>query len=67
MTLITEHRGVGYSLTDLGNGAWRWATHTSTLGHPSSVIESGEVSGTHDDAMRAAKAAIDRRLAAKSS
>ena len=65
MTLITEHRGVGYSLTDLGNGAWRWATHPSTLGRASSVVESGQISGTHTDAINAAKAAIDRQLAAK--
>lgn len=66
MTLITEHRGVGYSLTDIGNGAWCWAVHSSTLGRPSSVVESGKLSGTHDDAVSAAKAAIDRQLSAKS-
>jgi hypothetical protein len=57
------HRGVGYSITDLGSGKWRWKLHpklkpTSEL----TPIISGEISGTCDVAAAAAKAAIDKHL-----
>lgn len=59
----TEHRGVGYSITDLGNGNWRWKLHPKKKAQGAMVevtpITSGEISGTRDEAVAAAKRAIE--------
>jgi hypothetical protein len=56
------HQGVAYSVADIGNGKWRWKLHREiTVTGELVPIISGEVSGTHDAAVAAAKAAIDAR------
>ena len=50
----TEYRGIGYSITDLKNGKWRWKLHPKKP----DISSSGEAP-THDDAVAGAKRAID--------
>ncbi|MGD0109643.1 MAG: hypothetical protein ABSC06_37305 [Rhodopila sp.] len=57
------HRDVGYSISDLGNGKWQWKLHPKLKpGSEVASIISGEISGTHDEAVVAAKAAIDTHI-----
>jgi len=56
------HRGCRFSISELENAKWRWTLHPE---EQANVIKSklyGEVSGTRDDAIRAAKAAIERQM-----
>jgi hypothetical protein len=67
MTNLTEHRGVGFSISELGEGRYRWKLHPKKPTPVPDVItltkiESGEVSGTWDDAVAEARKAIDALL-----
>jgi hypothetical protein len=55
----TEYRKIGYSITDLGNGKWQWKLHPKKEADAMTPIISGEISGTHDEAVAAAKKEID--------
>ncbi len=55
-----QHRGVVYSIRRLAGQRWRWAVEP-----PACVVglkqEQGEVEGSQDEALRAARAAIERQ------
>ena len=60
----TFYRGVGYSINALGDGQWRWKLHSPKNGpgwNEAAPVESGDIVGTRDDAIAAAKNAIDTR------
>jgi hypothetical protein len=63
MTQLPEgafYRGIGYSVSDLGNGKQRWKLHPKLkFGNEATPIISEEISGTYDDAVAAAKKTID--------
>jgi hypothetical protein len=61
----TVHRGIGYSISDLGDGKWRWKLHPKKEPGRSEMtsIISGDIVGTRDEAIEAAKKAIDAQLA----
>ena len=67
MKIPEKYRGIQYSVSNNGNGKWGWKLHL-TLKHnvDMSPVISGEVSGTQDDAIAAAEAAIDKELGEKS-
>ena len=68
MNASTDHRGIGYSTADLGKGRWRWTLHPKKpVGALTEAkIHTREVSGTRDDAIAAAKKAIDAMKEQKS-
>ena len=57
VTTGTFHRDIGYSTGDNGGGVWRWQIHTWLI---TSAVE-GNVGfcKSHDEAVYAAKLAID--------
>ncbi len=62
----TKYRGIGYSTTNLGNGRWRWTLHPEKeVGVLTSVIF-GEIAGTRDKAVAAAKKEIDTQMSKNS-
>ncbi len=67
MTNSTEHRGVGFSISKLGDDRYRWKLHPKKpTPVPGAItftkIESGEVSGTWDEAAAEARIAVDTLL-----
>lgn len=58
----TFYREIGYSVTALGNGRWQWKLYPKKVPDVLRTVVSGEISGTFDDAVVAAKAAIDALL-----
>jgi len=63
MKIPKPHRGIAYSVADNRNGTWRWKLHPKLVPNTSTLLISGEVSGTQNDAITAAEAAIDKFLA----
>jgi hypothetical protein len=61
--MISEpHRGVIYTVADNGNGTWRWTLHPEIVPNTVGDIIKGEVSGSREDAIAAARTAIDKSL-----
>lgn len=59
----TEHRGIGFSITPLGDNHWRWKLHPPKEAWTIHKIDSGKLFGTFEEAAAAAKKAIDANLA----
>jgi hypothetical protein len=57
-----EHRGVPFSIEDKGDGKWGWKLHPYLVVPKMRSIISGEASGTLQDAIATAEAAIDGEL-----
>ena len=55
------HRGIGYSIRNLGRSEWLWEIHPPAEAVKGLELASGKVSGDAADAIRAAKRAIDRQ------
>jgi hypothetical protein len=58
----TFHRGIGYSVSDEGDGVWMWRLHPPIRPEDAMVfrpIHTGQVIGTREDAAKAAELAID--------
>jgi hypothetical protein len=66
MKIPEPYRGIAYSISDKGAGKWEWKLHPKVEPNIFREIRSGEVSGTQDDAIRGAEAAIDEMLDGKS-
>lgn len=60
MKIPEPYRGIAYSVTRIGGGKWRWTLHQKLETGVMSRIIWGEILGTQDDAIAAAKAAIDK-------
>ena len=60
MSIPEPYQGIEYSVSNIGGDRWRWTLHPKLESGVAGRIESGEVSGTQDDAIEAAKAAIDK-------
>ncbi len=56
-----KHRGLDYSISDVGNRKWAWTVHSKA-----GQAISGQVYGNQGDAILVAQAAIDRELAGAS-
>lgn len=60
MSTINYHRGIGFTVVQVGNCLWRWEIHP-----PESVkglqMKSGHIPGLLTDAIDAAKREIDRQ------
>jgi hypothetical protein len=59
----TKHRGIGFSVVEFGENRWRWTLHPRMVPGTLSKIESGELFGKREDAVAAAKKAIDAKFA----
>ena len=61
----TFYRGVGYSISDLGDGKWRCKLHPKieTGGSEMTSVDSGDIVGTRDEAIKVAQKVIDEQLA----
>lgn len=66
MSIPEKYRGIEYSVSDRGNGKWVWKLHRKLVAGAVQPIISGAVRGGQDEAISAAKAAIDKELGAKS-
>jgi hypothetical protein len=55
------HRGCRFSISELDSAKWRWTLHPELHNHATEALY-GEVSGTREDAIKAAKAAIERNM-----
>jgi hypothetical protein len=55
------YHGCSFSVTELENGKWRWTLHPEDRDHALKAKLYGTVSGTQDDAIKAAHAAIDHQ------
>jgi hypothetical protein len=62
MNIPEPYRGIAYSITKIGGGKWRWTLHQKLETGVMSRIIRGEIFGTQDDAIAAAKAAIDKEI-----
>jgi hypothetical protein len=62
MNIPEPYRGIAYSVTKIGDGKWRWTFHQKPETGVMSRIIRGEIFGTQDDAIAAAKAAIDKEI-----
>ncbi len=63
MKIPQPYRGVAYSVSKQEDGHWKWTLHPRIVPNTSGPITQGLVSGTQDDAIAAAEAAIDAELA----
>ena len=57
----STHRGCRFSISELDSAKWRWTLHPEHRDHAPEALY-GEVSGTREDAIKAAKAAIERHM-----
>jgi hypothetical protein len=61
---MAEHRGINYAVPNTDDGAWRWVIYPG--GNVSKLVEMNAmprpVYATRDDAVKAAKIAIDHAL-----
>jgi hypothetical protein len=55
------HRGCRFSISELDSAKWRWTLHPELRDQTTEALY-GEVSGTREDAIKAAKAAIERHM-----
>ena len=55
----TMHRGIGYSIRNLGHSEWLWEIHPPVQAVKGLELASGKVLGDSNEAIRAAKRAID--------
>jgi hypothetical protein len=56
------HRGCRFSISELDSAGWRWTLHPESQAGAKAVLIYGEVSGTREDAIKAAHAAIERQM-----
>jgi hypothetical protein len=56
------HRGCRFSISELGGANWRWTLHPQDQADATKSNLYGEASGTREDAIQAAKAAIERQM-----
>ena len=64
MNSETEYRDVGFSIGENGDGTWRWKLHPPKTG--TMKLASLGQSGSRDEAIEAARRAIDTLLDRKS-
>jgi hypothetical protein len=61
---VSEHRGISYAVPNTDDGAWRWVVHPNARMERLAEINPvpRPIYATRDDAVKAAKIAIDRAL-----
>jgi len=63
MDSSSTHRGCRFTISELDDKAnWRWTLHPQNQADAEKMTLYGEVSGTREDAIKAAQAAIERQM-----
>jgi hypothetical protein len=65
MKIPRPYRGIEYSISDNGDGTWKFALHPKMEPNVAGYIKSANVRGTQDNVIAAVEKAIDGMLGPK--